>query len=427
MIPLGRVNEDDIDRILANGPSPSFEGDVHTLMAMHLEGILANLIEQQSLARWDVRTELNRAINLFTRGALRLNVSLERVADLLSHESIVKGVQEAVLTSFLHGKDRYTDSEYPAARGFARPAQLIGCMDDNLSALADILTDPSTSLGGQGEQLVDDVFEMKSMVRAWGAQLDHRVGEPFRLAAIDAYAEDRTRFRWPGPSDQSERSIGLLVDRVRISLRSIEQIVAHFQLLISDFDRLDPKSPELNEQIAWSNKCTSPLGREVRKYLIPYMRNRRHGGLAPDMALIRQIADLYRALYGQRFRINGAETNDSYKRATSKIRRKLAASGETGTLRSHELAQYKSGPAMQFACSIVDILGLHSILFPFTENELGFDPMVHGVSERPTEDDVKQYNRSFGPARRSGISQIVLVNKIGDIWKRDHKRRTGNN
>lgn len=420
------VDEDLIDRILAAGPTPLFKGDVHVLMAIRLEGILSSLVEGRTLSRWDVRTELNRAISLFTRGAPQLSTVLERVVDKLSREPIVESLRESVLETLLRGKHNYTALEYPAVRGFARPVLLISCIDDNLRALGNIITQASAPLSQLSEPIAHDVNEMKAIVDAWTAQLDGRAEEPFRLAALDVYAEDKTRFRWPLQFDRTDSSVCRFVERIEISLRAIEQIVAHLQHLIEEFDRLDPKSPDLNEQIAWSNKCTAALGRDARKHLIPYLRNRKHGGPAPDTVLIRQIAELYQSIYGQRFRINGAETNDSYKRAASRIRNKLAATSETATLRSQDLVQYKVGASMKFACAIVNGLGLHSILFPFTEHELGFDPLIHGEGDRPTDEDVKNYNRSLGPVLRAGISRVALVNKIGDIWKRDEKRSAAN-
>jgi hypothetical protein len=328
----------------------------------------------------------------------------------------------AAMDAFAKRKRPYCTSEYLRTVGFSAPPRIVEQIDAGFKDLKDILHHARPSQGDDLQPLFRGVRDMQAVIEGWNEYFDdERITEPFRLAAIDAYAERKRRSRPSAAIPDSDfSSLFQSIKRSEDNLSAFKNMLDHFRRLIEEFDGLDRHSLEAQEEADWIKRGSGSLGQSVRLYLAPYLRNRKDGGLGPDTKLVRLIAELYEYVYGKPFRINGSESKPSYHRAAKKLEWQ-GANTPAGSLRSGGLVQYKYGDAMKFACSVITHLHLHSIIAPFKTDELGFDPSIHGEHERPTEHDARKHNRSLGPQYRS-VPRAVLIHRIGDIWKRDRRR-----
>ncbi|TGQ43676.1 MULTISPECIES: hypothetical protein [unclassified Mesorhizobium] len=224
----------------------------------------------------------------------------------------------------------------------------------------------------------------------------YKIGRSELLGSIDAVRNAiralLSKFEEETPFATALRAaeLGLLArqgidkNRLRLPLAlsdlvpALESIDAVAKYLSEEQDRFDKLSP--SEKIRWRFDGASRLERTAHEQLYPYLRNRQDD--KPEHYAIRMIADIYTWLYDREFGVT------------------TVPDGRPG---SEYGLQYK-GPAIRFACSIVNRLGLRR---------------VFGVDEPTQSADGSESQTRW---KRGKAADVRLANKIGQLWTNDKRR-----
>lgn len=199
------------------------------------------------------------------------------------------------------------------------------------------------------------------------------------FAALDLYDQSKSSTRaseiarYVAPTD--------ILDRTEQSLADLDKLLSHLRDMIKQFDRLGP-----GEYFEWIGNAGSKRKMHIRGELLPHFRKR--GGIGPDTIAVRLIAQIYEYTFDKRFNINSIEDTPRYQRERSNV--------DTGGPKPN-LARY-SGSAVDFSCAVIEALHLQSIFAAYAQN-------------RTTS------------GKEQTISKASLINRIGDIWRNDTRRK----
>lgn len=418
MIHPTEINEDLVDRVLKSLHSAlPIDADKRAGTRLRLETILTKTAENQISARWDVRTGLDKTVKTLVKEIPALLDDLRRFGNQLADADIGEPLRVAALEAAANGKrPHYTPT--PVKAGFAAPSELIEQIGAGFKDLKDILHHAGSASAITLEPLLLCLQDMQTVPERWIALIsDEPIAECLRLTAVEAYAGPASTLAPRGDSDVSAfRALW----RLEFRISALEDIINHFVELSAEFYSSSSNGSVAEKRENWINKGIGDLSRDARRYLVPFLRNRKRGGVGPDTELLRAIAELYQYVRGKPFRINGSESKRSYQRIIGNLELH-GFNGQKRSLRSTGLVRYKSGEAMNFACAIIQGLGLQSLIVPFENDELGFDPLIHGEDERPAAYDVKKHNRAFISRSRT-VPRAELIDRIGDLWKHDLQR-----
>jgi hypothetical protein len=217
----------------------------------------------------------------------------------------------------------------------------------------------------------------------------HWMNKILSIAALDLYVQSKnsqvsSRNYTPPPN---------ILQSAENALSDFSRLLNHLCTMIDQFDELNP-----GRYAEWIGSAGTEKEMYIRNEVTPHFRKR--GGVGPDTIAVRHIAEIYEFAFGRPFSPNPIEV---YERGHDDDTSKLA--------------RY-SGRAVEFACAVVKTLKIGGVLVPYTEQNLS--AMKQDIDQ--SELDISALNKelAFG---RENASKVRLINRIGDLWRNDSKRR----
>jgi hypothetical protein len=212
------------------------------------------------------------------------------------------------------------------------------------------------------------------------------------VAALDLYVQSK---KSGAPSETYVPPPDIL-QKTESALRDFSKLLTHLCTMMDQFDELDPE-----EYAEWIKSAGNKKEIYIRNEITPHFRKR--GGVGPDTIAVRHIAEIYEFAFGRQFSINPRE---NYERGRDDIK-----------IDPSKVARY-SGRAVQFACAVIKVLKIGGILVPHTEKNLPTIP----PDVDPSEIDILALNKELAFARED-VQEGRLINRIGDLWINDSRRR----
>jgi hypothetical protein len=330
-------------------------------------------------------------------------------------------------------------SSHPRQEGGASPDILASNIADAVAHLKDAC-DYASQLSGVTSPSIESLLDLEAAVTALLADLEtSEFAEALRLSAVNLFAERKYRGELNTLTvddfDDPERTVewiygcsGLLFDAVH-----------HLDLLIEEYDSADdahdhpwltddwnlPSADNHHDSQLPTGISPSPwspqmLLKETRRHLAPFLQDGR--STAPGTSLLLSIAELYDYIFEAPFNLyvrDQARYDDEVGQANL-TRGDNPDLTEKGRLL--EILDYEINDAMKFACSVIKVLELEGVISRYGEDDVGFDPEVHGLDELPTKYDIQRHQRLFWTNAPDPLPDFLLVCKLGDIWKRSRRR-----
>ncbi|MBM7486726.1 hypothetical protein ACVWWI_000158 [Bradyrhizobium sp. USDA 3686] len=239
--------------------------------------------------------------------------------------------------------------------------------------------------------------DVASLRRRIGDDELHWMNKLLSVAALDLYvtskksADTTDAARYVPPNDILEQTEG--------PLRNIETLLNHLCDMIEQFDRVDP-----SEYYAWIGSACSKREVYIRDEVVPHFRKR--GGISPDTIAVRGVAEIYKYAFDRPFNVNSIEDTPRYQQQ----RDKLEARGIKATLPRY------AGTAIRFSCAVIKALKLEGFFAAYSQDRK--------IETAETEDQLERPEWKRASALMGGhISETHLINRIGDIWTNDSRRR----
>ncbi|WP_316186487.1 hypothetical protein [Bradyrhizobium sp. SZCCHNRI2014] len=235
--------------------------------------------------------------------------------------------------------------------------------------------------------------DVASLRRRIGEEELHWMNKLLSVAALDLYVKSAKSTdphdakRYVPPHDILEQTEG--------PLREFERLLDHLCDMIEQFDRVDP-----GEYYNWIGSAGSKREVYVRNEVVPHFRKR--GGVGPDTIAVRQIATIYEYAFDKRFNVNSVEDTPGYQRQR--------AARVKATLPRY------SGRAVDFSCAVIKALQLEGFFAAYAQ-----DRSTTEKKQREDQHESREWKRASALMERR-ISEVHLINRVGDIWTNDSRR-----
>jgi hypothetical protein len=239
--------------------------------------------------------------------------------------------------------------------------------------------------------------DVSSLRRRIGDDELYWMNELLSVTALDLYvtskksANAHATSRYVPPSGILEQTEG--------PLRNFETLLNHLCDMIEQFDRVDP-----SEYYTWIGSAGSKREVYIRNEVVPHFRKR--GGIGPDTIAVRGIAEIYEYVFDRPFNVNSIEDTPRYQQQ----RDKLDASSIKATLPRY------AGTAIRFSCAVIKALQLEGFFAAYSQGKKS------EKAEREDQFEPQEWKRASALMGRQ-ISETHLINRVGDIWTNDSRRR----
>lgn len=251
--------------------------------------------------------------------------------------------------------------------------------------------------------LLREIRKLQTTLRntAWMA-------EPLRLEAVHTWIENSRS----EPSSTETRSADLVmpsdsIQQLETPLNELTEALVHLQDTAKEYDLLGNDSALLE----WIEQGSSEMGQLVRAELSTYFQ--KGGGIKPDTLIVRHIAKLYEYAFDLKFSVTSSVGKVSYLNKVGNLDLQKLTPGAASRENISRPSQYE-GPALRFACAVINCLGLQNIVFPLEARNPDDDPAVTNYKEN--------HNRMLALQGRE-VPDKQLADRIGHIWKNDAKRK----
>lgn len=226
----------------------------------------------------------------------------------------------------------------------------------------------------------------------------HWMNKLLSVVALDLYVTSKKSADTPDathyvpPNDILEQTEG--------PLRKFETLLNHLCDMIEQFDRVDP-----SEYYTWIGSAGSKRELYIRDEVVPHFRKR--GGIGPDTIAVRGIAEIYKYAFDRPFIVNSIEDTPRYQQQ----RGKHDARGIKATLPRY------AGTAIRFSCAVIKALRLEGFFAAYSQDRAK-------IETAETEDQLEppEWKRASALMDQH-ISEAHLINRVGDIWTNDSRRR----
>lgn len=243
------------------------------------------------------------------------------------------------------------------------------------------------------------LHDVASLRRRIGDDELHWMNKLLSVAALDIYdkstksTDSYDATRYVSPNDVLENTEG--------AVRDFERLLNHLCDMIEQFDRVDP-----GEYYTWIGSAGSEREMYIRGEVTPHFR--KGGGIGPDTIAIRRIAEIYEYAFDRPFAITSLEGKPRYENERGEF--------DARNVRPVGLARY-SGPGIEFSCAAIKALQLDGFFSAYAQDRLM-------PEKKQAEDQLepRDWKRESALMERR-ISHVHLINRIGDIWRNDSKRR----
>ncbi|MGY4156309.1 hypothetical protein ACVINW_002151 [Bradyrhizobium sp. USDA 4461] len=239
--------------------------------------------------------------------------------------------------------------------------------------------------------------DVSSLRRRIGDDELYWMNKLLSVAALDLYVKSTQSTnpdepnRYVAPHDILEHTVAPLSD--------FERLLNHLCDMIEQFDRVDP-----GEYYTWIGSAGSKREVYIRDEVVPHFR--KGGGIGPDTIAVRRIAGIYEYAFDRRFNVNSIDDTLGYlKRRDDRDARGVKAN----------LPRY-SGPGIEFSCAVIKALQLDGFFSAY-----GQDKSTLEKKQREDQHGPPDWKRASALMERQ-ISEVQLINRIGDIWRNDSKR-----
>ncbi|MCW2189492.1 hypothetical protein AB7M45_002262 [Bradyrhizobium elkanii] len=236
--------------------------------------------------------------------------------------------------------------------------------------------------------------DVSSLRRRIGDDELYWMNKLLSVAALDLYVKSTNPDepnRYVAPHDILEHTVAQLSD--------FERLLNHLFDMIEQFDRVDP-----GEYYTWIGSAGSKREVYIRDEVVPHFR--KGGGIGPDTIAVRRIAGIYEYAFDRRFNVNSIDDTLGYlKRRDDRDARGVKAN----------LPRY-SGPGIEFSCAVIKALQLDGFFSAY-----GQDKSTLEKKQREDQHGPPDWKRASALMERQ-ISEVQLINRIGDIWRNDSKR-----
>lgn len=232
--------------------------------------------------------------------------------------------------------------------------------------------------------------------------------EPLRLVAVHAWIENE---RSKPPSTETRRADLVMpsdsIQQLETPLNELTEALVHLQDTAKEYDLLGNDSALLK----WIERGNTETGQLVRAELSTYFQ--KGGGIKPDTLIIRHVAELYEYVFDQKFSVTSSAGKVSYENKLGEIALERLNAGVDSRENISRPSQYE-GPALRFACVVINCLGLQNIFSPLETRNSDDDAALTNYKENR--------NRMFALQGRE-VPDKRLADRIGHIWKNDAKRK----
>jgi hypothetical protein len=240
--------------------------------------------------------------------------------------------------------------------------------------------------------------DVASLRRRIGDDELHWMNKLLSVAALDLYVKSKKSADTPDATRYVPPN-GIL-EQTEGPLRNFERLLKHLCDMIEQFDQVDS-----SEYYTWIGSAGSHREVYIRDEIVPHFRKR--GGVGPDTIAVRGIADIYEYAFDRPFNVNSIEDTPRYQQQ----RDKLDAGGIKATPPRY------AGSAISFSCAVIKALQLEGFFAAYSQDRTTIEK-----TEREDQLEPPEWKRASALMGRQ-ISEPHLINRVGDIWTNDSRRR----